>query len=111
MKKSKFSIRPHHLAFKKKYQKSRNQRKKEREEEHIKKKMADVLTDALHSLECEGESLLTKSHEEDNFIEKTDGSSQFSIDASQKSSFDFEVNLQPEKIVEVASLPVGNYNK
>lgn len=72
-------------------------------------KMADVLTDALQSLECEGESLLTKSNEEDNFIEKTDGSSQFSIDASQKSNFDFEVNLQPEKIVEVASLPVGIY--
>ncbi|XP_066914083.1 zinc finger protein 37-like isoform X1 [Clytia hemisphaerica] len=70
--------------------------------------MADALTDALQSLE--GDSLLTKASPENNFIDegKSEDNSQYAVDDSQKGGFDFEVNLQPEKIVEVANLPDGS---
>lgn len=69
--------------------------------------MADSLTDALESLQ--NDSLLpgTKTNVE-SFIdgEKDVEGSQF-MDDSEKVGFDFEVNLQPEKILEVATLPVS----
>ena len=70
--------------------------------------MADALTDALESLQDDTLLSATKPNPE-GFIEddKNVENTQFPMDDSEKVGFDFEVNLQPEKILEVATLPVS----
>ena len=72
--------------------------------------MADALTDALESLQDDNLLSGTKPNTE-SFIEgeKDVENTQYPIDDSEKVGFDFEVNLQPEKILEVATLPVSFY--
>ena len=72
--------------------------------------MADALTDALESLQDDTLLSGTKQNTE-SFIEgeKDVEDTQYPIDDSEKVGFDFEVNLQPEKILEVATLPVSFY--
>ena len=67
--------------------------------------MADVLTDALQSLE--GESLLTKNQDREEFVDrdKSDQNLSYSMVDTEKSTYEFGV--QPEKIVQVADLPVS----
>lgn len=74
--------------------------------------MADALATTLTLENLDEEDSLLHKPPDTQFMpdEKPSDSSnnQYSINTSQKSGFDFEVNLQPEKILEVLNLPVSH---